>query len=131
MAKSSTAAAACFTVGLSAVIFAIEIALSGGSIRYPTLLTIAVGLSGGVGMAVGLMSFHRAMSWMPSLVFGVLFGLLLAAVTTVLVVLFYSELTSSKIYEWVFPSMLAMASFGGACLVALLGQKGTYGNVAS
>src|SRR5687768_9044626 len=104
MAKSSTTTgAACFTAGLSAVIFSIEIALSGGSIPYPTLLTITVGLSGGVGMAVGLMSFHRAMSWMPSLIFGVLFGLLLAAVTTVLVVLFYSELTSSKIYEWVFP----------------------------
>jgi hypothetical protein len=132
MAKSSTtAAAACFTVGLSATIFSIELVLSGGSIRYPTLFTIVVGLSGGVGMAVGLMSFHRAMSWMPSLVFGVLFGLLLGVGTTLLVVLFYSEVTSSEIYEWVVPTMLATASFGGACLVALLGQKGTYGNVAS
>lgn len=82
-------------------------------------------------MAVGLMSFDRAMSWMRSLVFGALFGLLLAAVTTVLVVLFYSEVTSSKVYEWVVPTMLAIASFGGACLVALLGQRDTYANVAS
>jgi hypothetical protein len=132
MAKSSTrAAAACFTVGLSAAVFSAEIALSGGALRFPTVLTIVVGLSGGVGMAVGLIAFHRAMSWMPSFLFGAVFGLLVAAVAIVVVVLFYSELTSGRIHEWVLTTLLAMASFGGACLAALLGQKGTYGDVDS
>src|SRR5687767_15169968 len=131
MTRSSTATtAAYFSVGLSAVIFVIALVASGaGSVQYHALLAIAVGLSGGIGIAVGLVTFHRAISWIPSLIFGVLMGLLLAGVAMLAVVLFYSQLTSGSIHEWVFPTALAIASFVGACLVSLLGRKDTYGNV--
>ena len=128
MATCSTGAgAACFTVGLSAAVLSIEVALSGGSMHFPSVLSIGVAVSGGAGVAVGLVAFRRAMSWMPGLLFGALFGLLVAAVTMVVVVLFYSDLTSGRIHEWTFPAVVAVATFAGAYLVALLGQKATAG----